>query len=93
MPAISAKDVEVWASNVSPADGFTKALQVQLPKGGKQEFKLPVPRRRAVVKFVIRSNWGNASYTELMELEAYGQTLLANVVQAPISGTMPRTTA
>ena len=87
---ISAKDVEVWASNVSPADGFTKALQVQLPKGGKQEFKLPVPVGARWLKFVIRSNWGNASYTELMELEAYGQTLPGNVVQAPISGSSSR---
>lgn len=84
---ISAKDVEVWASNVSPADGFTKALQVQLPKGGKQEVKLPVPVGARWLKFVIRSNWGNANYTELMELEAYGQPLPGNVVQAPISGT------
>jgi outer membrane protein OmpA-like peptidoglycan-associated protein len=84
---ISAKDVEVWASNVSPADGFTKALTVQLPKGGKQEFKLPVPVSARWLKFVIRSNWGHATYTELMELEAYGQALPGNVVQAPISGT------
>ncbi|HEX5035610.1 MAG TPA: OmpA family protein [bacterium] len=84
---ISAKDIEVWASNASPSDGFAKVLQVQLPKGGKQEFKLAAPAPARWLKFVIRSNWGNANYTELMELEAYGQPLPGPVTQAPITGT------
>jgi outer membrane protein OmpA-like peptidoglycan-associated protein len=84
---ISAKDVEVWASNTSPRDGFAKALQVQLPQGGKQEFKLPAPVAARWLKFVIRTNWGNENYTELMELEAYGQPVAGQVAQAPLSGT------
>ncbi|HSA58632.1 MAG TPA: OmpA family protein [bacterium] len=84
---ISSKDVEVWASNASPADGFAKALQIQLPQGGKQEFRLPAPVTARWLKFVIRSNWGNANYTELMELEAYGQPVPGPAAQAPLTGT------
>lgn len=84
---ISAKDVEVWASNVSPSDGFSKVLQVQLPKGGKQEFKLASPFPARWLKVVVLSNWGHATYTELMELEAYGQALPGPVEQAPLAGT------
>jgi len=40
------------------------------------------------LKFVIRSNWGNASYTELMELEAYGQPVSGPVSQAPLTLTL-----
>ncbi len=84
---ISAKDAEVWASNTSPTEGFAKILQVQLPKGGRQEFRLPAPTTARWLKFVIRSNWGHASYTEFMELEAYGQPIPGPVAQAPLTGT------
>lgn len=85
-PGISAKDVEVWASNVSPSAGFSKILQAQLPKGGRQEFPLSAQTSARWLKFTIRSNWGDAHYTELMELEAYGQFLPGAAAQAPLSG-------
>jgi outer membrane protein OmpA-like peptidoglycan-associated protein len=84
---ISAKDVEVYASNTSATEGLTKVLQVQLPKGARQEVKLPAPTPARWLKLVILSNWGNSTYTELMELEAFGQSLPGAVVQAPLSGT------
>jgi len=84
---ISAKNVEVWASNVSPTEGFTQVLQAELPKGMRQEFKLTAPTAARWLKLVVRSNWGNSTYTELMELEAYGQPLPGPVAQAPLSGT------
>jgi outer membrane protein OmpA-like peptidoglycan-associated protein len=85
-PGISPKDVEVQASNVSPTEGFNPILKVQLPKGTRQEFRLNSPVTARWLKFIIRSNWGNANYTELMEVEAYGQPLSGTVVQAPLSG-------
>ncbi len=85
-PGISSKDVEAWASNTSPTEGFSKVLQVQIPQTGRQEFKLAAPTPARWLKFVIRSNWGNKNYTELMELEAYGQPLPGPVAQASLSG-------
>lgn len=85
-PGISVKAVEVWASNVSSTEGFTKILQAELPKGGRQELKLPAPVPARWLKFVIRSNWGDPHYTELMELDSFGQALPGAVVQAPLSG-------
>ncbi|MFO1462621.1 MAG: OmpA family protein [bacterium] len=84
---ISAKDIEVYASNTSPTEGLTKVLQVQLPKAGKQEFKLATPIPARWLKIAILSNWGHPKFTELMELEAIGQPLPGAVAQAPLSGT------
>jgi len=83
---ISAKDVELWASNTSPTEGFVKVLQVQLPKAVRQEFKLAAPTPARWLKIVILSNWGHPQFTELMELEAFGQPLPGAAVQAPLSG-------
>src|SRR5262249_32250685 len=85
-PGISPKDVEVLASNLSPSAGFNSILSTQLPKGTRQEFRLSSPTTARWLRFIIRPNWGDPHYTELMEVEAYGRPLTGVAEQAPISG-------
>lgn len=71
-PGISAKTVEVYGSTTSGSDGFSVLATVRVPKGGRGEATLPKSVVERWVKFVVTENWGNAEYTEIMELEAYG---------------------
>src|SRR5687768_12429211 len=71
---ISAKHVEIHASTKSAKEGYQKISAVEVPRSGRNEVSLPATRAKWL-KFVILSNWGNADFTELMELEAYGKPL------------------
>lgn len=84
-PGISAKDVELYVSSTSPKSGFEKIATLQGAQGTRKEFPLAKPVNARWLKFVVLSNWGNAQYTELMELEAYGQPAEPQKA-APISG-------
>jgi len=71
-PGISAKTVEVYGSTTSGSDGYSVLATVRVPKGGRAEAALPRSVVARWLKFVVTENWGNAEYTEIMELEAYG---------------------
>jgi outer membrane protein OmpA-like peptidoglycan-associated protein len=72
-PGISAKDVVVYGSNKSATEGFTLLTNVQAPAGSRKEAAPKAPITVQWLKFAVNSNWGNADYTEIMELEAFGQ--------------------
>ena len=72
-PGISSKGVTVSGSTTSANEGFTKLTAFEAPLGGRKEVKLGAPVTVQWLNFVVSSNWGNADYTEIMELEAYGQ--------------------
>ena len=74
-PGISARDVEIWVSTSSPDDGFRVAAVVEGVQGGRLEYPLPAGSEAQWIRLVITSNWGNRDFTELMELEAYGERL------------------
>jgi len=71
-PGISAKAVEVWTSNDGPDAGFVRAAATDSPKGARAELTLTAHPVARWVKLIVRSNWGHAEYTELMEVEGYG---------------------
>jgi hypothetical protein len=71
-PGISARDVEIWLSTTSAADGFVRVATVEASQGGREQFALPRRSEARWVKLVVLSNWGNEEFTEIMELEAYG---------------------
>jgi len=72
-PGISAKAVTIHASTTSAAAGFAPLAAIEAPAGGRREVKLDAPVKVQWIKVVVSSNWGNEEYTELMELEAYGE--------------------
>jgi outer membrane protein OmpA-like peptidoglycan-associated protein len=72
-PGISARAIEVWASAVGPDAGFTKVLEVEAERGARSVFSFLETVKAGWVKLVITSNWGHASFTELMEVDAFGE--------------------
>lgn len=72
-PGISAKDVKVYGSATASDKKMALLASFTLAAGKRQEVALKKPATCLWLKIVIESNHGNASYTELMELEAYGQ--------------------
>ena len=71
-PGISARDVEIWVSTISAADGFVRVATVEASQGGREHFSLPRRSEARWIKLMVLSNWGNEEFTEIMELEAYG---------------------
>ncbi len=71
-PGISAKTVVVSGSTTSATGGFSELATVRVPKGGRGESALAKPAVARWLKFEVTANWGNADYTEIMELEGYG---------------------
>jgi len=72
-PGISSRRVTVYGSITSAAAAFTQLIAFEARRGGRMEVKLGAPVTARWLKFVVSSNWGNAEFTEIMELEAYGQ--------------------
>lgn len=84
-PGISARQVEIWLSAVSSVMGFKKVAELELPQKDVLDFKMPTGAEGRWLKLVIRSNWGEPSYTELMELSATGR-LTPDAEPPPLAG-------
>ena len=74
-PGCSANSVEVWISSAGPALGFSRVAVVPLKKLGTGRATLPMDTVARWVKLVIPGNWGDARYTELMEVSLTGHPL------------------
>jgi outer membrane protein OmpA-like peptidoglycan-associated protein len=72
-PGISSKGIVVYGSSKSATEGFTQLTSLEAQSGSRKEVSLKAPVTIQWLKFVVNSNWGNADYTEIMELEAFGQ--------------------
>jgi outer membrane protein OmpA-like peptidoglycan-associated protein len=72
-PGISSRAITVYGSAESAEDGFVQLAALEAPRGGRREVTLPQAVTARWLKIVVGSNWGHAEYTELMELEAYGE--------------------
>jgi outer membrane protein OmpA-like peptidoglycan-associated protein len=72
-PGISSKDVTVYGSTTSATEGFIPLAAFEAPRSGRKEVKFRASVTAQWLKFVVNANWGNGEYTEIMELEAYGQ--------------------
>jgi outer membrane protein OmpA-like peptidoglycan-associated protein len=72
-PGISSRAITVYGSTESAAAGFVTLTSFEAPRGGRKEVTLPQAAAARWLKFVIGSNWGNEEYTEMMELEGYGE--------------------
>jgi outer membrane protein OmpA-like peptidoglycan-associated protein len=88
-----AKDIEVAISDTSATAGFAPAITVALKPGAdKQRFPLPRPAIGRWIKLTVKSNFGDAEYTELMDFRALGKALTQPSMPATLSGTYRSTT-
>jgi outer membrane protein OmpA-like peptidoglycan-associated protein len=85
-PGISARKFELYASTKSRKEGFDLVYSGEAAKGERKVFTLDKPAKAQWLKLVVLSNWGNPAYTEIMELEAYGETVGAAPEQRSVSG-------
>ena len=86
-PGISAREVRVSSSTTSPSTGFTLLGTFEAPQGARKDFLLAPPGNVAQwLKLEVVSNWGHAEYTELMELEAYGEPEGEATAPPPVTG-------
>jgi len=70
-PGISAKTVELWGA---PAKGdFEKLATVTVGKNERNEVPLPGKPTAARVKVVVVDNHGHAEFTEIAELDLFGE--------------------
>jgi hypothetical protein len=86
-PGVSAREIEIWVSSEGPDEGYELVATVESTQGGREQFPLPPGSRGRWIKLVINSNWGSAEFTELMELEAYGEPVGDPPPVLPVSGT------
>ena len=83
-----AKDIDVLVSDTSATAGFAPLTSVSLKPGlDHQHFALAKPGAGRWIKLVLKSNNGDADYTELMEFRAFGKPLTQTPVPANLSGT------
>ncbi|MGD8389599.1 MAG: OmpA family protein [Desulfobacteraceae bacterium] len=85
-PGISARALRLSTSSVSSKEGFQLAHKGEAAKGKRSCFTLDPPVQGRWLKLEILSNWGNPAYTEMMELEAYGEGTGRLTDQAPVNG-------
>ena len=85
-PGISARKFELYASTTSHAEGYDLVYTGEAAKGERKVFVLDKPAKAQWLKLVILCNWGDPKYTEIMELEAYGEPVGAPPQPMPIRG-------
>jgi outer membrane protein OmpA-like peptidoglycan-associated protein len=85
-PGISARKFELYASTTSREKGFDLVYAGEAAKGERKVFALKKPVKTQWLKLVVLSNWGHPAYTEIMELEAYGEPVGTAPQQRPVSG-------
>ncbi len=79
-----AKNVDVMISDTSATDGFKPLASATLKQADDQRFAASGTGRW--IKLVIKSNGGDADYTELMGFHAFGKALTSTPLQN-VSGT------
>ena len=85
-PGISAKGFKLYVSDTSASEGYKLILEGEAAKGQKKGFTVQKSSPGQWLKLEVLSNWGDPSYTEMMELEAYGILSGAAVTPQPIKG-------
>lgn len=85
-PGISARRFKLYVSNKSAKEGFKLIYEGEAAKGQRKGFTIARPVPGQWLKLEVLSNWGDPQYTELMELEAYGEPAKAITAPKPIKG-------
>jgi outer membrane protein OmpA-like peptidoglycan-associated protein len=83
-----AKDIDVSVSDAATPTGFAPLTSVSLKPGADhQHFALPKPGTGRWIKLVVKSNNGDADYSEIMEFRAFGRQLTQTPMPTNLSGT------
>ncbi|MEO8077217.1 MAG: OmpA family protein [Acidobacteriota bacterium] len=86
--ARAAKDVEVSISDTSASAGFAPLTTVALQSGAdKQPFAIAKPGSGRWIKLTVRTNHGDADYSEIMEFRALGKPVTTTPMPTNLSGT------
>ena len=86
--ARAAKDIDVSVSDTSATNGFAPLTSVSLKAGAnRQRFAPARPAAGRWIKLTVKSNHGDAEYSELMEFRALGTQLTRTPMPANLSGT------
>lgn len=72
-PNRGARAFELHGSAASATQGFRRLLAAEVPKDGRGEYAVKNAAPVRWLKLIVKSNWGASDYTEVMELEAYGE--------------------
>jgi outer membrane protein OmpA-like peptidoglycan-associated protein len=83
-PERSAKTVDVLISDTSATDGFKPLASVTLKAADGQRF--PASGTGRWIKLIVKSNGGDADYSEIMDFHAFGKPLTDTPIQN-VSGT------
>lgn len=70
-----AKQFVLSGSAISSKDGYVDLLSAEAPEGERSVFEIKYDGPVQWLRLSVRNNWGAADYTEVMELEAYGEVL------------------
>lgn len=83
----AAKDVDIAVSDISASDGFAPAAGITLKDGAdNQAFRIkPIAGRW--IRLTVKSNYGDPSYTEIMDVRAMGRMLTQSPMPTGLSGT------
>ena len=85
-PGISARKFKLYASTVSAREGFQLIYAGEAAKGERKVFTFEKKAEARWLQLEVISNWGHSEYTEIMELEAYGDPFGELPVQKTIAG-------
>jgi outer membrane protein OmpA-like peptidoglycan-associated protein len=87
-PERAAKDVDVAVSDTSATAGFASVATVALKPGANKE-AFPVAKAAAGrwIKLTVKTNHGDAAYSQLMEFRALGKPLTTTPLPSNLSGT------
>jgi Outer membrane protein and related peptidoglycan-associated (lipo)proteins len=85
-PGISARKFELYASTISGKEGFKIVCSGEATQDARKVFALEKPAEAQWLKLVVLSNWGHGDYTEIMELEAYGDPVGPAPKPRPVVG-------
>lgn len=85
-PGISARRFKLYVSNQSANDGFELVYEGEASMGERKGFTMERMVPGQWLKLEVLSNWGNPDYTEIMELEAYGEPVNAVTASKPVGG-------
>lgn len=68
----AARHFELSGSSVSASEGFEPLVSGEAANEARTEFAIDAGKPARWLRLQIKDNWGAADYTEVMELEAYG---------------------
>ena len=74
-PGSSARHFALYRSTTSAEEVVDLILSGEAEEGKRNVFTFEKPIEARWLKLAVLSNWGNDSYTQLMEIEAYGESL------------------